>query len=106
MVSKPIFLIVPGAWHPPSCYTTLANHLKAAGYPTNILAYPSLNTKDPLTATCAADAESLRRQLIPVIEKDSGKVVFVVCHSYGGIPGGGAAQGLSKSTRVKEGKEG
>ena len=30
----------------------------------------------------------------------------MVCHSYGGIPGGGAAQGLSKSTRVKEGKEG
>lgn len=34
------------------------------------------------------------------------KDVVVVYHSYGGIPGGGAAYGLSKTARAKEGKKG
>ena len=102
---KPTFVIVPGAWHPPSCYDTIVSHLRAAGYPTLVASLPSLNAREPATATCTADAESVRRQVLPLIENE-GKDVLLVSHSYGGIPAGGAALGLSKSTRTKDGHRG
>ena len=106
MISKPTFVIVHGAWHPLSCYSTLVNSLQATGYPAMTISYPSLNTGDPFTATCAADSDSIRQQLISVMEKDGGKNIVVIAHSYGGVPGSAGARGLGKSTRMKEGKAG
>ena len=102
---KPTFVIVPGAWHPPSCYDVIVTHLRAAGYPTLVTSLPSLNAREPATATCIADAESVRQQFLPLIETE-GRDIVLVTYSYGGIPGGGAAYGLSKSTRTREGDKG
>lgn len=101
---KPIFVIVPGGWHPSSCYEVLAAHLKSANFTTLIASLPSLNSAQPLTATCTKDAEAIRQVLLPLI--DEGKEVVLVNHSYGGIPGSGAAHGLSKVSRSKAGKDG
>jgi hypothetical protein len=55
--------------------------------------------------TTSKDAEEARtRYLLPLLEE--GKDVIVFVHSYGGVVGGAAAAGLSKSARSVEGKPG
>lgn len=102
--SNPIFIIVPGAWHPSSSYEILANHFKAANLIVLIAHHPSLNSAEPLSVTCTQDAEAVRDVFLPLIEE--GNDVVLVVHSYGGITGSGAAYGLSKSSRAKAGKKG
>ena len=102
---KPTVLIVPGAWHKPSAYSQLATHLESAGFPTATVSLPGINPPNPKDATCARDTESVRERLISLIEPD-GKDVVVIAHSYGGVPAGGAAHGLSKSSRSHDGKSG
>lgn len=102
---RPSFVIVPGAWHQPEIYQKLVTHLNKAGYSAVVTSLPSCNTEDPQQATCSADAEAVRKRILQLMDAN-GKDVVVVCHSYGGIPGGGAAYGLSKLSRAKEGKKG
>jgi len=104
-ISRPIFIIVPGAWHAPSSYEILANHLKATNATVLIAAHPSLNSAQPLTVTCTQDADTVRKLFLPLIE-DEEKDVVLVAHSYGGVSGSGAAYGLSKFSRAKAGKRG
>jgi pimeloyl-ACP methyl ester carboxylesterase len=102
--SKATIVLVTGAWHPSSAYEDLIALLEKAGYPVLVTTLPSLNPKDPSGCDCTSDAASVREQFLPTIEE--GKDVIVLCHSYGGIPAGGAARGLSKSVRMKQGDKG
>ena len=102
---RPSFLIVPGAWHPPEAYERLVKSLKIAGYSATVTSLPSCDIQDPQNATCSADAEAVRNEILRLIN-DGEKDLVIVCHSYGGIPGGGAAYGLSKTARAKDKKEG
>jgi len=103
--SKPAVVIVPGAWHPPALYETLETALDKAGYTALTASLPSLDSQDPQATSCSADADTVRQYIMRLIETD-GKDVVVLCHSYGGIPGGGAAHGLSKTSRVQRGQKG
>ena len=103
--SKPTVVIVPGGWHSSNAYEDFASSLQKAGYPTAITKLLSLNPQDPSKCDCRSDAASVREQLLPLLEND-GKDVIILCHSYGGIPAGGAAYGLSKSARNHRGKTG
>ncbi|KAL9034181.1 MAG: hypothetical protein Q9214_007161 [Letrouitia sp. 1 TL-2023] len=102
--SKPVCVIVPGAWHPESAYADLINHFNDNGYPVVTARLPSFNTDSPSVSTCAADSDAVAQVLLSLIEE--GKDIFVLNHSYGGIPGGGAAHGLSKVALQKQGKKG
>jgi len=104
-VSHPLFLIVPGAWHQREAYGKFVTHLDKAGYSAVVTNLPSCNTHDPQKTTCSIDAEAVRKQIVDLTEA-GGRDIVVVCHSYGGIPGGAAASGLSKSARMREGKNG
>ena len=103
--SKATIVLVTGAWHPSSAYKSLISDLVNAGYPVLVTSLPSLNPKDPSVCDCSSDASSVRQQFLPAIEEE-GKDVILLCHSYGGIPGGGAAHSLSKSARMQQGKKG
>ena len=103
--SRPTIVIVPGAWHPTAAYEPFVNALDTAGYSALTVKLPSLNSQDPQKESCSADAEAVRQEILPLIEKQE-KDIVVLCHSYGGIPGGGAAYGLSKASRVKHGQKG
>lgn len=91
-VSKLIFIIVPGAWHPSSSYEILGNHLKAANLIVLIAHHPNLNSAQPLSVTCTQDAEAVRNVFLPLSEE--GKDVVLVAHLYGGITRSGAAYGF------------
>ena len=99
------FVVVPGAWHQPEAYEKLVNALKNLGHSALVPSLPSCDAQDPQDATCSADAEAVRKQIVSSIDTVD-KDIVVVAHSYGGIPAGGAAHGLSKIARAKEGKKG
>lgn len=103
--SHPSFVVVPGAWHQPEAYEKLVTSLRKAGYSAVVISLPSCNAQNPQKATCSADAEAVRKQILHSMDAD-GKYIVIVCHSYGGIPGGGAAFGLSKTARARQGKKG
>ncbi|KAL8980454.1 MAG: hypothetical protein Q9205_004467 [Flavoplaca limonia] len=97
-------VIVPGAWHPAILYEDLVSRLQAAGYGAIVASYPSCNSQSPKTATCDQDAKAIRQQCLSLMEND-GKDLLLVCHSFGGIPGGAAAHGLSKEERLQKGEK-
>ena len=102
--SKPTCVIVPGAWHPESAYLDVSTHLQDAGYPVVVARLPSLNPDNPSASTCAVDGDAVRDILLSLI--DDGKDIFLLNHSYGGVPGGAAAHGLSKAEVERQGKKG
>ena len=103
--SETTFAIVCGAWHAPEAYSDLTSALNDAGYVTVVPRLASLNSSSPERVTCTEDVDAVRSRLLSLID-DEEKDVVVVCHSYGGIPGGGAARGLSKEVRAAEGRKG
>lgn len=103
--TKPVVLIVPGAWHPASLYEPMQTALTQANFDVTVASLPSLNAKDPFTADCKIDADAVRNQLLSQVD-EAGHDVVLLAHSYGGIPAGGAARGLGKTTRAKDGKKG
>lgn len=79
--------------------------LHETGYPTLSLNLPSIDSQEPKKIEAATDVVFIReKMLLPLLE--DGKDVVLVMHSYGGLPGGAAAKGLSKSERESQGLAG
>ncbi|KAH6649102.1 Alpha/beta hydrolase fold-1 [Truncatella angustata] len=101
--TRPVILLVPGAFGTPAGFEKLAEFLRAAGFSTHPGAYPSCNPTDPTTATSQKDIAYLRDNvLIPLLDQEKRDVV-IIAHSYGGVVAGGAAKGLDKPARTGKG---
>ncbi|EOD51993.1 hypothetical protein GTA08_BOTSDO12061 [Neofusicoccum parvum] len=102
-MSKPTLVFAPGAWHTPDCYDVVREQLHARGWATEGVAYPSVGAEPP-TKGLADDAAAVRS----AIEKlaDEGKEVVLVVHSYGGLVGQNAVEGLGYKQRQAAGKKG
>ena len=104
--ARPTILLLGGAWYPPSAFSSLTSSLSRSGFETICPQLPSIQSIAPFTADCAADTKYLHEKyLSPLIETD-GKDVMIVAHSDGAIPGSAAAAGLSKESRMRQGKAG
>lgn len=103
--SKPVIVLIPGAWLTPVQYTELTASLHSSGYRTIVHELPSVNSKDPDDHTVTTDASFIRQQLL-LPEIKAGREVVLLMHSYGGIPGPMAANGLSKKELSAKGKTG
>lgn len=99
-----LIFIVPGTWHPASAYEPFASKLRRAGYAAEIASLPTFNPK-VVDTDCATDTEALRRLLSNLVQAE-GRDVVVFAHSYGGMPAGGAAYGLGKSSRARRSEKG
>lgn len=99
-MAKPTILLVAGAWHTADYFGPLANLLEAADYPTVSLGLPSVGASPP-GSDFREDVAAIRIAACRLIADD--KEVVAVMHSYGGIAGTEALQGLGKA---KEGKAG
>lgn len=103
--AKPTIVFFAGAFTGPSCFDKVAAEFNNAGYPIAYTKVLSLNPSDPSTVSTSKDAEHVRTTvLLPLLEK--GRDVVLFAHSYGGVVGGAAAAGLSKSAQRANAKEG
>lgn len=100
-MTKPLIVLVPGAWHSPEHYGPLVKHLHAAGYETDAVMLPSYGGE---LANWDPDVEAIRQSITKAV--DAGKDVFLVAHSYGGFPAQEACRGLDKATLEAQGKSG
>ncbi|RDW92641.1 hypothetical protein BP5796_02035 [Coleophoma crateriformis] len=79
-VSRPVFVIVPGASQTPSHYAHLIHLLQSHGYPTLSSMLPSTGTG--ANVTVQDDADYIRsRMILPVLEIEKHDVVLIM-HSY------------------------
>lgn len=101
---KPTVLLTPGAWHSPAYFAAYRSALKAHDYPTVAINMPSVNA-DPALQSHDDDTSAIRHKLTTLID-EQGKNVILAMHSYSGIPGSDAAEGLGHAERRAAGKRG
>ncbi|KAF2845689.1 alpha/beta-hydrolase [Plenodomus tracheiphilus IPT5] len=102
-MSKPIIVFAPGAWHTPDCFDIAREQLHQRGWETETVAYPSVGAEPP-NKGLADDAAALRSTLERL--SDDGKEIVLVVHSYGGLVGQNALEGLGYKQRQAVGKKG
>ncbi|RDW82484.1 alpha hydrolase-16 [Coleophoma cylindrospora] len=83
-MSKPVFLLVPGAWHSPDSFSPTTKLLEKAGYEVKGVNLPSIGASPHHTSN-EQDVQAIRNVLNPILS--SGKDVVVIMHSYGGTVG-------------------
>ncbi|UNO43503.1 alpha/beta hydrolase [Streptomyces sp. MST-110588] len=93
--TRPTFLLVPGAWHRPTCWAALQEALTADGRHSRTVALRSAGPQSTPTAGMYDDAEEIAAHL----RRIEGPVV-VVAHSYGGLPATQAVTGDSNVTHL------
>ncbi|KAK7931177.1 hypothetical protein PG985_001889 [Apiospora marii] len=101
--SKPIILMVHGAWHLPFMYNSLKQELNTLGYE---FLCPKLKTVGAYShgMTWEADKEVILDLVEPLF--DQGREIIIVGHSYGGIPACAATDGNGVHERAAAGKKG
>jgi pimeloyl-ACP methyl ester carboxylesterase len=102
-MSKPIFVLLHGAWHTPRCWARLVSELDKAGYESVAPALPSSGSTPP-TPDWAEDVATIRKTVSDLIEKQ--RDVVVVMHSFSGMTGGTALDGLDKESRTSKNLKG
>lgn len=105
MSMLPTIVGVTGMWHPASCFDDLKAAFEEKGYPFVSQDAPGILSKDPFNSTVDDDAKSLRENILLPLLKD-GKSIVLLMHSYGGIYGSAAVEGLSHRERKEADKEG
>ncbi|KAH8659749.1 Alpha/beta hydrolase fold-1 [Ilyonectria robusta] len=101
--SKPTIVFAPGAWHTPDCFDVVRDALHVRGWSTEAVSYPSVAAEPP-TKGLADDAVAVRAALQRLA--DEGTTIVLVVHSYGGLVGANAVEGLGYKQRAKQGQSG
>ena len=102
--TKPTIVWVPGAWHLPSHYKLTTDILASQGYKVVTIRLPANRHTAPWPTDFTMDAGAVASAIL--IELDEWNEVVVVMHSYGGIPGSAAIEGLTKDDREKKSLKG
>jgi hypothetical protein len=102
-MTKPEIVILPGAWHTPSCMSALISELQSLGYTTHTSQLPSVGNPDP-PQDLSEDIAVVRSLVERAIGLDNDVIVFP--HSWAGIVAGSALIGWGKEEREAEGKKG
>lgn len=100
---NPTIVFAPGAWHTAGCFDVVRESLRSRGWSTEAVNNPSVGAEPP-TKGLADDAERLRETLHRIAEE--GKEIVLVVHSYGGLVGANAVEGLGYKQRQQQGKVG
>ncbi|KAJ5540307.1 alpha/beta-hydrolase [Penicillium frequentans] len=101
--SNPIFVFVPGAWHTPDTFDIVRDVLAKRGYESEAVPNVSVGATDTSFGLLADVAHT--KSVIQTLA-DQGRQIVVVNHSYGGLVGAGAVEGLGLKQRVQAGLSG
>ncbi|KAJ4303347.1 hypothetical protein N0V90_002240 [Kalmusia sp. IMI 367209] len=102
--NKPVFLLLHGAWHLPTCFSRLISQLHARGYPTLAPHLPSSGANPPLR-TWDPDIEVIRAS-VTRLARDEVRDIVVVMHAHAGLAGTQALSGLDKKSCTAQGWSG
>ncbi|KAG9952335.1 alpha/beta-hydrolase, partial [Aureobasidium melanogenum] len=102
IMSKPVLILSPGAWHPAEVYGKLVPHLEAEGYKTVLHDWPSIQQAP--VKSFDEDIQAIRTAVLS--EADAGNDVVIIAHSWSGSPVNSSVADLSKAERTKQGKPG
>lgn len=101
----PTFVCVAGFCHTSDIFDPLRTLLGHYGYPVLPVQLPSVLTNGTHASNDPAqDTRAIRNSVSHLVE--AGHDVIVVLHSYAGVPGGDALQGLGKTERAQRGLRG
>ncbi|KAI1112441.1 alpha/beta-hydrolase [Nemania sp. NC0429] len=101
-MTGPAFVLLHGACHSPRCWSLLVSELNKAGYTAETPALPSSGSIPP-TPDWTGDIDVIRKTVSKlVIDQD----VVVVMHSFSGMTGGTALEGLDKESCSARGLKG
>ncbi|OQV11041.1 hypothetical protein CLAIMM_14946, partial [Cladophialophora immunda] len=98
--NKPVIVIVPASFSPPSLYSGVVEELDSHGYDTVVIHLPSVGSRSPLPAATMAEDAGYITSLTTKLA-DEGKEIVLVMHSYGGICGTESTKGVSKAERAQ-----
>ncbi|KAM0341683.1 hypothetical protein ACHAPU_009931 [Fusarium lateritium] len=88
------FVLIPGAWHKPSCYDKIIEPLEVRHHLRCVSVTLPSTTDNPM-ATFKDDIDAARTAITTEIER--GHDVIVVSHSYGGMVGNSVIKGLARN---------
>lgn len=101
--TKPIIVIVHGAFHPPIYYRKLIEPLRAQGYTVLAPALPTTGLDDSVAGTTYVDdVRRIYESLLPLLDEE-GREAVVVGHSQGGIAASAATEGQTVAERKARG---
>ncbi|KAK7192470.1 hypothetical protein DPSP01_009712 [Paraphaeosphaeria sporulosa] len=106
MPSGPIpFTLVTGSFTPPRVYDKCEILPNEKGYETSLITLPSVNdgSRSP-PATTNDDSNCIHSTLLSILDGPSLSNVILAVHSYAGLQGTSAVQGLNKASRAEAGK--
>jgi len=104
LTTKPTVTIVHGAWQPVESWKVFAEKTETLGYETEIVPLPSIDGDETPLPGLREDYEAVAAVLAR--QADEGKEIVLLCHSYGGVVGSCAVEGLDLASRKKAGKKG
>ncbi|KAK2601830.1 hypothetical protein QQS21_004613 [Conoideocrella luteorostrata] len=102
-MTKPVFVLLHGAWHSPRCWDRLVAQLNQLGYSSVAPALPSSGTVPP-TPDWGQDIQVIRKTVSDLANHHHD--IVVVTHSFSGMTGGTALEGLDKETALASGFKG
>ncbi|KAK7753804.1 hypothetical protein SLS62_004169 [Diatrype stigma] len=104
--TKPIIVIVHGAFHPPIYYRKLIEPLRAQGYTVLAPPMPTTGLDDSVNGTTYVDdVRRIHESLLPLFDKE-GREAVVVGHSQGGIAAAAVTEGQTVAERKARGLQG
>jgi pimeloyl-ACP methyl ester carboxylesterase len=92
MTDKPLFILVPGAWHGPETWGKVSSQLKELGYNSVSVTLPT--TSKGINASFEDDVKATQNVLQAGISQ--GHNIVIVVHSYGGVVGQSAIKGFTR----------
>ena len=106
MAPKVLFIIVPGSFCTPPAYDKLVSVLRSRDQDVQVVALPSANDGSALPAPTIDDDVAAIRNAVTVALDDAEdpRDVVLALHSYSGVPGTSALEGLGRDARSAGGK--
>ena len=102
--NTPIYVFVPGAFHTPDAFDGIRALLSKRGHDSEAVSLPSVGAAEPTKSGLHADIAHTNGFLRALA--DQGRQIVVVAHSYSGMVGAGAVEGLGYAQRSKTGRPG
>lgn len=98
------FVLVPGSFVVAQEYDKVVGLLEQAGHKVRTIELLSVSNGERLPpAQTSDDVEHVRSGLLNILDNENSNIILAV-HSYGGIPGSAATEGLDQASRASQGK--